>query len=363
MSEWIRPEFAGPMETVQSLIEAEVSGLSGGWSEGAIWAAAEAALLAIARGSRRLVRPQLVLLGVQGAGGSIDAEGVIRFAVGVELRHLFALVHDDVMDQGTVRRGQPTLQRALRSRLPLGEAAMAEHLAVVVGDLLHSQAVAQLVDGGGALPGGRAAMRTILAGSRRAGVGQFLDLQGWDGPAGELAPAAFRQVLLNKGGHHSITAPLVAGWRLVAPDAGLMQLGAWGDHIGLAYQGLDDLQDVLADPGATGKDSLQDLRAGRLSLVSHLLRLHLDADDWEDLRPTLGRGMMTLEDRAHIFRLLAAHRLVDRGLAFVRGELSEARRLRAGTALPAATTAGLCEVEARLETYADRLERMPRPLG
>lgn len=363
MEAWIRPEFAGPMETVQALIEAEVSGLSGGWSEGAMWAAAEAALLALVRGTRRLVRPQLVLLGFQGAGGDFQGEGAIRFAAGVELLHLFALVHDDVMDQGTVRRGQPTLQRALRGKLPPGAGVLGEHLAVLVGDLLHSQAVAQMVDGGAGLPGGRAALRTILAGSRRAGVGQFLDLQGWDGPAGELAPSAFRQVLLNKGGHHSITAPLVAGWRLAEPGAGLMALSAWGDHIGLAFQGLDDLQDVLAEPGTTGKDSLQDLRAGRLSLVSHLLRLHLDADDWEDLRPTLGRGVMTVEDRALIFRLLAAHRLVDRGLAFVRGELSEARRLRSSAALPPPTEAGLCEVEARLEAYTARLERMPRPAG
>jgi geranylgeranyl pyrophosphate synthase len=205
-------------------------------------------------------------------------------------------------------------------------------------------------------------MRVILAGSRRAGVGQFLDLQGWDGPAGELKPGLFRQLLLNKGGHHSITAPLVAGWRLIEPSAGLMGVSAWGDHVGLAFQGLDDLQDVLAEPGSTGKDSLQDLREGRLSLVSHLLRRQLAPHEWEDLRPALGRGMMTIEDRSRIFGLLAQHQLIDRGLDFVRDELSAAQNIRRNSTLPEPFTEGLAQVERRLRAYSERLERLPRPM-
>ncbi|MFT4974730.1 MAG: geranylgeranyl diphosphate synthase type I [Myxococcota bacterium] len=359
MTDWIRADFEGPMDTVQALIEAEIGGLDGGWAEGALWSCAIDAVLAIARGPRRMVRPQLSLLGISGAGGALSEESSVRFAAGVELLHLFALIHDDVMDRGTVRRGQPTLQRALLGQLPRSERAKAEHFAVLVGDLLHSQAVALLVTAGG---GSQEALRVILAGSRRAGVGQFLDLQGWDGPIGELPPAAFRQLLLNKGGHHSITAPLVAGWRLVEPAAGLMTLGAWGDHIGLAFQGLDDLQDVLAEPGTTGKDNLQDLREGRLSLVSHLLRRHLAPHEWQELRPALGRGMMTVEDRGQIFSLMRYHKLIDRGLGFVREELSAARRLRDGGTLPVDFAAGLAEVEARLEAYAARLERLPRPM-
>lgn len=362
MAAWLRADFDGPMDAVQSLIEAEIAGLDGGWSEGQLWRTSLAALLAIARGSRRLVRPQLALLGIQGAGGSISAASSIRFSAGIELLHLFALVHDDVMDRGTVRRGQPTLQRVIRAHLPRSSREKADHFAVLVGDLLHSQAVALMSTAGADQPGGQDAMRVILAGSRRAGVGQFLDLQGWDGPAGELKPGLFRQLLLNKGGHHSITAPLVAGWRLIEPSAGLMGVSAWGDHVGLAFQGLDDLQDVLAEPGSTGKDSLQDLREGRLSLVSHLLRRQLAPHEWEDLRPALGRGMMTIEDRSRIFWLLAQHQLIDRGLDFVRDELSAAQNIRRNSTLPEPFTEGLAQVERRLRAYSERLERLPRPM-
>lgn len=362
MAEWIQANFAGPMSAVQSLIEAEIGGLDGGWGEGVLWSSALDALLAIAQGPRRMVRPQLALLGIFGAGGDIHAESSIRFAAGVELLHLFALVHDDVMDRGTVRRGQPTLQRVLRTKLPRGEGARAEHFAILIGDLLHSQAVALMVTAGVKQPGGQDALRVILAANRRAGVGQFLDLQGWNGPVGQLPPSAFRQLLLNKGGHHSITAPLLAGWRLVEPRAGLMTLGAWGDHVGLAFQGLDDLQDVIADPAQTGKDTLQDLREGRLSLVSHLLRTHIGEQEWGALRPSLGRGVMSMEDRGHIFSLMARHALIDRGLEFVREELAAAQRLRCSGRLPESCTTGLAAVETRLASYAARMALQPRPV-
>ncbi|MEL6349770.1 MAG: polyprenyl synthetase family protein [Myxococcota bacterium] len=359
--QWIRPSFDASMAQVQSLIEAEVSSLSGGYDEGPLWTAAVNALTKLVQGPRRMVRPQLVMLGAMGAGGDPDHPGVVDFAAGVEMLHLFALIHDDVMDNGTVRRGHPTLHRVLGGNLPRNRRSQGKMLAVLLGDLLHSQATARMTDGACKLVGGDVAIRTILEGSRRAVVGQFLDLQGWAGPAGDLAPAAFRQVLLNKGGHHSITAPLMAGWRLVVPGAGLLAAQNWGDHIGLAFQGLDDLQDVLAEPGTTGKDNLQDLREGRLSLVSHLLRLHVSEAEWETLRPTLGQGMMTVEDRGQIFHLLARHQLIPRGLSFVREELAAARKWRDGMEGPAGFRAGLAEVEVRLEAYVQRLETLPHP--
>ena len=64
-----------------------------------------------------LTRPQLVLLGHSAArGGELDwDQGVEEFAAGVELQHLFMLVHDDLMDHGTIRRGRETVPVVLAS--------------------------------------------------------------------------------------------------------------------------------------------------------------------------------------------------------------------------------------------------------
>lgn len=355
---WIRAEFDDPIRSVQARIEAELAELERSGPPGVLWSTAMGAVRAIATGPRRMVRPQLVLLGHLGAGGDLSEPGLASFAAGVEVMHLFALIHDDVMDHGTVRRGAPTLHRAIRSRLPLTEVSRSEHLAVLVGDLLHARSISLLLEGSQAHSGGHAAMEVILKGSCRAAFGQFLDLLGWDGPAEDLSSADFRGVLLDKGGHHSITAPLVAGWQLCAPvpDA----LVTWGDLVGLAFQGLDDIQDILESPATLGKDSLQDLREGRLSLVGRLLREQLSDDEWSELTPSLGRGVMPAEVRMRLFRLFQRHRLVERGLAIVRQELDDARRCAAQ--LPAGPlTEGLHEIGLRLGRFADRLEKMPRP--
>ncbi|MFT5683655.1 MAG: geranylgeranyl pyrophosphate synthase [Myxococcota bacterium] len=354
---WIRPEFDAPIAAIQARIEADLASLERAGPPGSLWSTAMGAVREIATGPRRMVRPQLALLGHLGAGGDLSSPGLSVFCAGIELMHLFALVHDDVMDHGTVRRGVPTVQRAIRSQLPFSEVSRSEHLAVLIGDLLHSRSISLLLEGGSHHPGGHAAMEVILQGSCRAGFGQFLDLQGWDGPAEDLSSAEFRGVLLDKGGHHSITAPLAAGWRLCAPvpDA----LVTWGDHVGLAFQGLDDIQDILESPATLGKDSLQDLREGRLSLVGRILREQLNDDEWDELIPSLGRGVMPAEVRIRLFHLFRRHRLVERGLAVVRQELDDARRIVG--ALPAGSLSeGLQEIGHRLVGFADRLEEMPR---
>ncbi len=359
--DWIHEEFELPMRSVANILHRDLAELSALGPSGVLWQQGVQAIADIASGARRLVRPQLVLLGHLGAAGRTGGEPVAAFAAGVELLHLFALIHDDVMDHGTLRRGVPCVHRVLRSALPPGRTEQAAHLAVLLGDLLHTRAVALMAQAG-ALPGGGAALSTILASACRAGVGQFLDLQGWEGPAAALPAADFRTVLLNKGGHHSITAPLLAGWQLADPHADLRALSDWGDHIGLAFQGLDDLQDVLSSPGELGKDSLQDLREGRLSLVGHLLREQLSDAEWDALVPELGRGVMLAGVRMRLFHLFARHDLVERGLRFVFAELDAARQCRAALPPCAALSSGLQEVESRLRTYTDRLRDLPRAL-
>ncbi len=360
--QWIRPDFEAPMMRVQAMLEENLADLRARWPQAAMWERALDATLEIARGFRRMARPQLVLLGWLGAGGDPDDEHALRFASGVELLHLFLLIHDDVMDRGTLRRGAPTLHRALRRAWPGGEATRSEHLAIVIGDLLHSRALGVLTRSGAELPGGGAAVDTILSASSRAGLGQFMDLLGWEGPASSLSPETFRELLLNKGGHHAVTAPLLAGWRLAQPEADLSALTRWGDHTGLAFQGLDDLQDVLVEPAALGKDNLQDIREGRLSMVGYLLREHLDARAWAELRPLLGSGVLAVADRRRIFHLIARHQIIDRGLEFVHGELDAAHAELEAMALPEVCAGGLAAVEAILRTYARRLSTAPSPI-
>ncbi len=313
--------------------------------------AAVEAVLAIGRGPKHLLRPQLVLLGHRGAGGAGAGPEAESLAAGVELLHLFMLVHDDVMDHGVTRRGAPTLHHALRRDGRFGGAETCAHLALVFGDLLYTRAVELLLDAGSA-----EAARWILDGAARAGAGQVLDLVGWRG-RGDLA--GFRRALLDKGGHHSVTAPLCAGLRLADPAADLSAATAWGDAMGLALQGADDLQDLLAPPTMTGKDGLQDIREGRLSLPIFLLTEALDAAGAARLRGSA--GPLTAEARAELFGMLRAHDVFGRSLAFV-GEALDAAAA-AELQGPPAFVAPLRVAEARLRGFLESLAALAADWG
>src|SRR5256886_8121503 len=110
------------------------------------------------RGGKRL-RGALLLVGHEAAGGR--REDALDASLGVELLHAYLLIHDDFMDQDDVRRGGPTLHRAL------GGDHLGASLALLCGSLCESWAYPLL---GRAAP---AAARTI----ERVILGQMADLK------------------------------------------------------------------------------------------------------------------------------------------------------------------------------------------
>lgn len=89
-----------------------------------------------------------------------------------------------------------------------------------------------------------------------------------------LTVASRRNFLYDKGAFHTFVAPLIAGMRLGGSACQETEalVEAWGRSAGLAFQGLDDLVDLVSDPFASGKDTFQDIREGRLSLPLVLLQ-------------------------------------------------------------------------------------------
>ena len=91
-------------------------------------------------------------------------------------------------------------------------------------------------------------------------------------------------MLSQRGGLHRMSAPIEAGLRLGDASDELIDIAnEWGRHAGVALEGLDHLNVLTSDPLTTGKDSLQDVRAGRLVLPLFLLRETVTKNEWEDI--------------------------------------------------------------------------------
>lgn len=353
--QYARADFEEPLERINTRVNEAISGLCA-YGDSPTWNKAVRATLAISRAPKHLFRSQLVLLGGLAGGASSRVPELERFAVGVELLHLFMLVHDDVMDEATLRRGQPTLRVALQSEDRDLDWQKARDLAVVMGNLLHVLAVQHLLPASASSTGEAGACDIILDSLFRAGAGQFQDLLGFRGIGDD--EGVLRRELINKSAHHSFAAPLAAGLRLMNARADVSRALAWGHRLGLAFQAVDDLADLIASPALTGKDGLRDLLKGRPSVPLFLLRRRVTGEDREFLESVIGAGSVEPGERALLDELIERSQVVEGCVDWVRSEISAATRERESAGFPAAAQEGLHSFEQRLTGFLEEVRTL-----
>ena len=225
-------------------------------------------LVDAADGGKRL-RGALVRWAYMAHGGE-DPDDVTGAAVAVELVHLSALVHDDVIDRSDLRRGRPSVHaRAAADHPRAGTDAAHEHgraVAVLLGDALLAAAMRPLMTSRvtpAALAAGHEAFVRLQV---EVMAGQYLDVDAASRRSAD--PARALTIATLKSGRYSVARPLELGALLAGtpPDATTALL-AVGDALGVAFQLRDDLLGVFGDPGVTGKPAGADLVEGKRTLL------------------------------------------------------------------------------------------------
>ena len=242
-------------------------------------------------GGKRM-RPAFCVWGYVAAAGipsDEELKSLLAAAGSLDVLHVSALIHDDLMDSSDLRRGRPAAHRqfeALHANAGwLGDsAAFGRAGAILLGDLLVMWS-AQMLHGAGldqstlerALPIVEA-MRTEVT------CGQYLDIVAQAHPLRKRAPAIgslrptielalddASRVVEYKAARYTVQRPCQMGAALGGGDDELyFALGAYGSPLGRAFQFRDDLLGVFGDPKVTGKPAGDDLREGkRTVLVAH----------------------------------------------------------------------------------------------
>ncbi|MFL6123180.1 polyprenyl synthetase family protein [Actinophytocola sp.] len=258
--------------------------------------------MALANGKR--IRPAFVYWAFTAAGGDPDDERVIEAGAVLELLHLFALVHDDVMDEAPVRRSRPTIHVLFADRhraLGLRGAAerYGENMAILLGDL------AFLVCGEltASLPA--PARRVFFRAATQLMLGQYLDLE--CAAAVRHDPALYSRTALLKTASYTVEGPLLVGAALTPRGDELAPyLRRYGRAIGEAFQHRDDLLDIFGDEQQTGKPVAGDILQQKATRLFAILENHAEGAD----AALLGAGALDLESvRALLRRTGAADEL------------------------------------------------------
>lgn len=196
-------------------------------------------------GGKRL-RPLLALLSAKVLGECSDRH--IQFAAVIEFIHTATLLHDDVVDISTLRRGRPT-----------ANAAFGNAPSVLVGDFLYTRAFQMMValdhmpllkhmaDTTNAIAEGEV-LQLVRAGDPNTSAAQYLDVI--TRKTAVLFAAACRGAAMLSGADMQIC----------------QQLETFGLNLGIAFQMIDDVLDYEGNPEVTGKAIGDDLREGKPTL-------------------------------------------------------------------------------------------------
>ena len=165
----------------------------------------------------------------------------------VEMLHVATLLHDDVVDDATVRRGWPTANSIWKSKL-----------AILVGDYMFSRSLNNIVK-----LKNLECIEILANISNRLSKGEILQIE--NAINKEMSEEVFFKMIGDKTAS-LISASCKLGFITVNKSSKKENIGNFGEYLGIAYQLKDDLFDVMGKIDDTGKQSNLDLKKNLLTL-------------------------------------------------------------------------------------------------
>lgn len=269
---------------------------------------AAAARHVIASGGKR-IRPLLTLISTR----LFAHEGArqVPLAAAVEFIHTATLLHDDVIDESALRRGNDTANHIWGNKA-----------SILVGDWLLSQAF-QLMVADGSLE----VLDVLSSASAVISQGEVLQLMNEGNPA--IALEDYLKVI------HAKTAELFAAACEIGPIVTARtdkraSLRLFGEKLGMAFQLVDDALDYSAQSSHIGKTAGDDFREGKVTLPVMLAYAAGDAEEKAFWQRTLGDHEQEKDDFSHALRLLEKHQATQQSFDMARRYCDEARSALAG---------------------------------
>jgi geranylgeranyl diphosphate synthase type I len=286
------------------------------------------------------VRPYMAAVMYEAAGGKLTDE-VLDVLVGLEFFHLFALVHDDIIDRGTERHGIPTIhafaERAMRAQHRLGNIPhVANGQAMLVGDLLFSWAC-EAFEGANVLardmyPRASTRFRQMVD---EVVVGQMIDVDLMT--RDRATTVAIERKMLLKTATYTFIRPMQIGVALAGGDARLEVFAdTFGTAMGLAFQIQDDYLELVSPSDVIKKPAFTDIADREHTLFTQHIFEHGTPAQQELLRSVFGKPVPPEQHEA-VRTLLRESGALAAGEQRMHALFGEAERLLEQASLPASS--------------------------
>ena len=217
----------------------------------------------------------------------------INLAACVELIHSATLMHDDVIDEGTVRRGKETLNKVWDN-----------HSSVLIGDYLLSRCFEMMVE-----DGNLEVLKLLSSTSSKIAQGEVLQLQ----HKGEvdMLEETYLKIISAKTAELFAAATKVGAILSDAENKEKDALEFYGRNLGLTFQIADDTLDYNAELKLFGKKIGQDFFEGKITLPIILLFQKLGNDEKKILSNMFKKELRTKDDFNEIIALINKYKIIQ----------------------------------------------------
>ena len=229
------------------------------------------------RGGKRM-RPILIFLSAKNYGNEVN--DVAQYAaVGLELLHTASLVHDDVVDESSERRGQASVNAEYNNKV-----------AVLTGDYILSSALLRV-----SLTNNQRIIQLLAELGRTLAAGEILQLSNIKNAA--LSEDVYFQVINQKTAVLFEACAKIGAIASGAPEDEVQAAAKFGQNIGLAFQIRDDIFDYF-DSKEIGKPTGNDMMEGKLTLPVLYALNHTDMESVQTLGRKVKAGTVNKDEIA-----------------------------------------------------------------
>lgn len=287
------------------------------------------------------VRPYVASLAFEAAGGEVEQQPWNAW-IGIELIHLFALIHDDIIDQGKLRHNVETVQTFVARRLQEEERnaaypRLADSHALLVGDMVYTWAFKHLNEATHESIARERAAQILFQLLQEVIVGQSLDVD-----LTSRAPEPYElieQKMLLKTARYTFSRPMQLGAALSGKgtEEFLQFCQEFGDLLGLAFQLQDDWFDLIASEQRTGKTGFRDLEEAQQTFFTCFIYKEGTSAQKEQLSRLLGYPL-SKEQQEEAYTLFKEVGAIKNGERLIEKYFQDAERiLHQATFLPEAS--------------------------
>lgn len=266
----------------------------------------------ISRKGKR-VRPILFVVGYFGFSKKA-APGLYRSALSIELMHDFMLIHDDIIDKSSTRRGKPSMHEVLNRYLTGYKNIKfnGQDLAIVAGDVLYAMSLRAFLSIRERLARKEKAFKKLIDAAIYTGSGEFIEfllgLKGID----KITKNDIYKIYDFKTANYTFASPLAIGAILGgATDKEVNRLFHYGIYLGRAFQIKDDYMGMFSEEKETGKSNLTDLQEAKLTLLLWYAYHHSGGKDQRMMKRILSKKNVAFADLLEMRKIVTRSGALD----------------------------------------------------